>query len=273
MKVISLGLGVQSTALYYQSSLGELPRADYAIFADPGREKDKTYEYLEFLFSWQKENDGIPIIISSDKNLYKDLLDSTNSRGKRFSSIPSFTKNPDGTVGMLKRQCTGEYKVQVVDNVIRDLYGLKPRQRRPKTEVWYGITLDEIQRMALPIQKWKVNYYPYIGYGADKNAFKINWGVLMTRSNVIAWYVKNGLPIPPDSSCIFCPFQSDNSWDRLSESELLDAIKVDEAIRDSSNKGIKQQVFLHSSCKPLREVVFDNNNKIDWGNCSALCNV
>jgi len=39
MKVISLGLGVQSTALYYMSSMGELPRADYAIFADTGGEK------------------------------------------------------------------------------------------------------------------------------------------------------------------------------------------------------------------------------------------
>ena len=34
MKVISLGLGVQSTAVYMMSSLGRLPRADHAVFAD-----------------------------------------------------------------------------------------------------------------------------------------------------------------------------------------------------------------------------------------------
>ena len=35
MKIISLGLGIQSTAMYLMSSLGLINRADYAIFADP----------------------------------------------------------------------------------------------------------------------------------------------------------------------------------------------------------------------------------------------
>ena len=48
-KFISLGLGVQSTALYYMSSLGELPRVDAAIFADLGREKIETMKYMENL--------------------------------------------------------------------------------------------------------------------------------------------------------------------------------------------------------------------------------
>jgi hypothetical protein len=37
--VLSLGMGVQSTAIYLMSSLGELPRLDFAVFADTGREK------------------------------------------------------------------------------------------------------------------------------------------------------------------------------------------------------------------------------------------
>lgn len=44
LKIISLGLGVQSTALYYMSSMGELPRCNYAIFVDTGKEKKKTIE-------------------------------------------------------------------------------------------------------------------------------------------------------------------------------------------------------------------------------------
>ena len=47
MKVISLGLGVQSTALYLMSSSGAVERADYAIFSDPGAEHPKTYELLD----------------------------------------------------------------------------------------------------------------------------------------------------------------------------------------------------------------------------------
>ena len=43
MKIISLGLGVQSTAMYLMSSLGYIEKADYAIFADPRAEHPKTY--------------------------------------------------------------------------------------------------------------------------------------------------------------------------------------------------------------------------------------
>jgi len=84
MKVISLGLGVQSTAMYLMSSLGELNRADYAVFADPGAEHPKTYELLIYLEKWQKENNGIPIITRA-KNLKQDLLNKQNSTGTRFA--------------------------------------------------------------------------------------------------------------------------------------------------------------------------------------------
>ena len=49
MKIISLGLGVQSTALCMMSSLGRIDRADHAIFADPGGELPQTYQILEYL--------------------------------------------------------------------------------------------------------------------------------------------------------------------------------------------------------------------------------
>ena len=42
MKIISLGLGIQSTAMYLMSSLNYIDRADYAIFADPGAELPDT---------------------------------------------------------------------------------------------------------------------------------------------------------------------------------------------------------------------------------------
>ncbi|MBN9299840.1 MAG: hypothetical protein J0I41_22750 [Filimonas sp.] len=138
LTIISLGLGVQSTCLYYMSSLGELPRADYAVFADTGKERKATYDYLRYLLSWQDVHNGIPIIICSDRNLFTDLLSSANSSGRRFASIPCFTKNESGTTGMLRRQCTGEYKIAPVDIAIRQLYGLRKGQRRPRTFVWQG---------------------------------------------------------------------------------------------------------------------------------------
>ncbi len=68
-KIISLGLGVQSTALYYMSSMGELPRADHAIFVDTGKEKKGTIAYLKYLAAWQREHRGIGITVVRKKNL------------------------------------------------------------------------------------------------------------------------------------------------------------------------------------------------------------
>ncbi|WP_343668695.1 hypothetical protein [Chitinophaga sp.] len=278
MNIISLGLGVQSTALYFMSSMGELPRADYAITADPGREKAGTYKYLQFLLQWQSDNSGIPIIVTDKKNLFEDLLKGTNSSGNRFASIPCFTKNDDGSQGMLRRQCTSEYKIGPVDEVIRRLYGMRPRQRRPETFVWKGITVDELDRMSEPEQKWKRHVYPFTGYQFNAKGIweKLNWGIQMSRVDLYNWYQKMGFPIPPKSSCVFCPYQSDLNWSRMKKHNPEDfdaAVQVDYAIRNSTQKGVKNQCFLHRSMTPLDMVEFDDQDDLWSGECSGNCHI
>lgn len=277
--ILSLGVGVQSTALYLMSSMGELPRVDYAIFADTGKEKKKTLEYLrDFLLPWQRDNNGIPIVIIQKRNLYKDLLNKDNATGQQFASIPAFTKGEDGEAGMLRRQCTREYKIYQVDQGIRDLYGLKPRQRTPITRVWKGITLDEIDRMNIPQEVWKVSVYPFVGYEVSRNSTeKKDFGRRMTRNDVVNWYKLRGFPLPPKSACTFCPYQSDPSWADMKLNEPEDfaaAIEVDEAIRNSTKKGIKNPAFLHSSLKPLKEIDFKPGAPDLWhGECSGECHI
>lgn len=278
MKVISLGLGVQSTALYYMSSLGELPRADAAIFVDLGREKAKTYEYLEFLLKWQFEFGGIPVCIVRDKNLYMDLLDQQNSSKNRFSSIPAYTKNGDGSTGMLRRQCTHEYKIAQVDKYIRSLYGLQPRKRNIPAEVWKGISLDELERVSIPQEKWKTSVYPFCGYKTTaRDTTRLDWGRLMTRNDIVNWYTERGLPVPPKSSCVFCPYTSEQAWMKMKHEEPEDfaaAVEVDRAIRDSSKKGVASPIFLHESCQPLDQVEFELAASDLWkGECSAECHI
>ena len=103
------------------SSSGAVERADYAIFSDPGAEHPKTYELLDSLMDWQKKNDGIPIFVKA-KNLYKDLLDGTNSTGQDFIPIPAFTESKNCMIrSQLIRQCTNEYKIRLIKNKIREL--------------------------------------------------------------------------------------------------------------------------------------------------------
>lgn len=276
LSVISLGLGVQSTAMYYMSSLGILPRADVAIFADTGGEKTATLEYLKFLKKWKQENNGIRIIVVRERDLYKDLL---NTDAGRFASIPSFTKNKDGSVGMLRRQCTGDYKIWQVDQAIRKLYKLKPRQRNIKTTVWKGISLEEVERMSIPEAKWKVFYYPFLGYTVEHGGNVIQKQEIerMYRANIIQWYNEMSLPAPEKSSCVFCPYMSDK--DRLHQRTKFPkdhrrAVKVDNAIRNSTKKGIESPIYLHSSCQPLSEVDLSKDQTgISFGECSGNCHI
>lgn len=261
--------------MYYMSSTGELPRCDYAIFADLGREKKKTIQYLKFLRSWQKENNGIPIIVIRKKNLYKDLLNSENSTGQRFSSIPAFTRNEDNTIGMLRRQCTNEYKIEQVDRAIREVLNVKVILKQ-QIEVWKGISLDEIDRMSNPDTRWKIHVYPFCGYITTKDGHeKIKNEIRRTRNDILNWYHFHNLPIPPKSSCVFCPYQSDAAWYDMKMNEPSDfkaAVRVDKAIRNSTKKGILSQVFLHDSCKPLDEIIFNAGLPDLWhGECSGNC--
>jgi hypothetical protein len=279
-RYISLGLGVQSTWLYFASTFGYLPKADAAIFADLGKEKKKTLEYLDWLLKWADLNSDIPIVVIRSKNLFKDLLNKENSTGQRFVSIPAFTKNEDGTYGMLRRQCTKEYKIEQVDKKIRELCGLRARQKMTETiEVFMGVRLDEIERMSIPARRWKVHVYPFCGYTVppDGNAQKCSIDYKKTRFDIVAEYNRHKLPVPPKSSCVFCPYQSDAAWYDMKVNEPEDfeaAVEVDEAIRNSTRKGIVQPAYLHDSCKPLRDVDFSAQASDLWkGECSGVCHL
>lgn len=278
MNILSLGLGVQSTAMYYMSCMGELPRADYAVFADTGKEKSGTLQYLEYLQNWAADNNGIPIIVIQKKNLFKDIIENWNSTGQRFVSIPAFTKNPDGTGGMLRRQCSNEYKIEQIDREIRALHGLRPRQRTPVTTVWKGITVDEIERVSIPQERWKIAYYPFCGYQVtlDGGAVRLDTPV-KSRLDIIQWYTANALPVPPKSACVFCPYMNDAAWKDMKENHPADfeaAILVDEKIRMPQEQRIQNPVFLHRSLVPLKDINFpDSSNDLWTGNCSSDCDI
>jgi hypothetical protein len=167
MRVLSLGVGTQSTAIYFMSALGYLPRIDYAIFADPGAEGKETYKYFEWLQEWALLNSAPPIIHCGRMSIFEDIVNGAathNTSRTGFVTIPAFTKNEKDGVGMLRRQCTGEYKVVEVQKAIRKLYGLKYHAWTPITEVWKGITTDELERQSNPDNYWEINVYPLTGY-------------------------------------------------------------------------------------------------------------
>ena len=147
-RILNLGAGVQSTTVYLMYVRGEIqPGIECAIFADTGEEPASVYAHLE----WLKSLGGPPIIVRSIGRLGDDLVLGRNSTGGRFASIPAFTAAIEGSkAGMVRRQCTKEYKIEVIERCLRrELLGLQKGQRVPKgTRVVqvYGISLDEAGR-------------------------------------------------------------------------------------------------------------------------------
>jgi len=257
LKIISLGAGLQSTVLYYMSSMGIIDKVDYAVFADTGAEEPYTYRNIEYLQNWQKNNNGIPLIICNKENLNADLLSWFLSTGQRFASVPFFSNKGKS---QLPRQCTSEYKIKQVDKKIRELLSLKKFQRNKQTEIMIGFTIDEMQRMNIAKEKWKKHSYPFLE-------------LKMTRQDCSNWLIKNNLLVPGKSSCYFCPYKSDAHWIETKKNNpkvFKQAVEIDKAIRDSSKRGIKDKIYLHRDCKPLDEVKFkneDNLNMCESGYC------
>ena len=167
----------------------------------------------------------------------------------------------------------------MINDCIRDqVYQLPKGARRPPTSVWLGISTDEIERMAFAQEAWCLNTYPFLGYYTDHKGRieTLGWGQKRSRQDLTGWLVLKGLPVPPKSACVFCPYQSDASWaarKRDNPEDFAAAVTVDEAIRNSTAKGVRHPAFLHRSCKPLREVAFDHHHTDESGECSGTCHV
>ena len=105
---------------------------------------------------------------------------------------------------MIRRQCTKDYKIVPIRRKARELAGLY-RKRSPSVPVveqWIGISFDEVIRMKPSFEDWQVNRWPLIERG-------------MTRQDCLRWLERHGYPLPPKSSCIGCPFHSDEMWRQI----------------------------------------------------------
>ncbi len=275
MKVLSLGAGVQSTTVLLMSCLGTLPRIDHAIFADTKWERRVTYDHLSWLIDYAK-GFGIPIHIVNNGNLREDQKFATIrgkvAQGQRYAALPLYVASGLREGGMIRRQCTREYKIDPIKKKIRELLGLKPGQRAGKdilVEQWFGISADESSRMRDSRDAWIRFNYPLV----------FNVDPPMTRQDCLRWLSEHSLPEPPRSACIGCPFHSDYEWRLLKEGgngEWDDAVDFDAMIRRRDN--MRGEAYLHRSLNPLSEIdlrTAEEKGQINMflNECEGICGV
>tara|TARA_R110000796_G_scaffold70972_1_gene161053 strand:- start:324 stop:833 length:510 start_codon:yes stop_codon:yes gene_type:complete len=160
LRILSLGAGVQSSALAMLIEQGKVPMVDAAIFADVGAEPDNVIEWLQ----WLKTKVSYPVYVVQNRNLKEDLINVTLGKEHKVQ-IPFFSLSDNGSKGMNRRQCTSEYKIKPVTQKIRELLGLEKGEKRKlgtEVELLMGISLDEVQRMKVNQIKYFKNSYPLI---------------------------------------------------------------------------------------------------------------
>ncbi len=267
---LSLGAGVQSSALALMAVKGEIQKPDCAIFSDTGSEPTAVYQWLdklEELMPWPLHR------VQWEKGLYQNIKDSVN--GARFAGAPFYTENEDfnkkDKEGQLRRQCTREFKIQPIQKKLRELVGAEKGQRLSHHGVlvrqYIGISLDEISRMKPSRDKWISHEWPLI----EKR---------MSRWDCMRWIEKAGHTVPPKSSCTFCPYHSNHEWRWLRDNDpegWAQAVEVDNMIRGGV-RGTKQALYLHKQMVPLDEVDLstdeDRGQSLLWNNeCEGMCGI
>jgi hypothetical protein len=172
LRVLSLGAGVQSTTLALMAAHGDVgPMPDCAIFADTGWEPQAVYDHL----AWLRSPNVLPfpVHIVSAGDMRADLLKAAS--GQRWTSIPAFTRSVARgrvTVGMIRRQCTKDYKIVPIRRKVRELAGLTRRRSPdfPVVEQWIGISSDEVVRMKPSFETWQVNRWPLVEQRMSRQA-------------------------------------------------------------------------------------------------------
>lgn len=257
INALSLGAGVQSSALLLMSAHGLLPRIDYAAFADTGWERPETYAALDRLEREVAKPAGIEIVRLSAGDIRRDALDPHS----RFSTMPLFIRNRDGSKGMLRRQCTSTYKIKILLAEARRRLGAEVlddgrigRVKRGRhLKMWVGISADEFHRAKDSGVNYAVNAFPLLELG-------------LTRADTQAYLERYGFEAVSKSACVGCPYTSNAGWRNLRDNhpaQWAEAVEFDRAIRSGSARAnangrpLLGQAFLHPSLLPLDQAPID----------------
>ena len=149
---------------------------------------------------------------------------------------------------MLRRQCTGDYKLEPIYRYCKQLIGRRRSQKHatpPFCEMWIGISAEESARRCKPSREgWVTNRYSLRELG-------------MTRADCEAWLLQRHNLVAPKSACIECPYHDEHYWAsmrRNTPDEIEEACRFDETIR--LLPGVMGECFVDSSCVPLRDIDF-----------------
>jgi hypothetical protein len=233
VKVLSLGAGVNSTALLVLKAQGKVD-FDLAIFADTGGEQPETYQYIETVIKpfCQKHNIDLRIVRRDGKLLYQDYME------KKI--IPT----------TVWRSCSDHFKIRVIRKYLIHNYV------KESIVTLIGFCKGEEDRVK---KNDCGSIMPLIDMGIDREGCK----------RIIA---EAGLPIPIKSGCFFCPFQEAKSWLSILKNHP-DYFAKAEALEKNGKRypELILPFYAHLSCEQLRKATEEQRSMLRWMPKSPSC--
>lgn len=262
LRVVSYGGGVQSTALLVLAAQG---RIDFPTFlmANVGDDSEHpaTLKYVRDIAMPYADKHGIDVHLLQRHTRDGDVetLRGRVMREDRKSQVIPVRSSEDGPP--MSRSCTLDFKMRVLGKWCK-AHGAT--EAEPAT-VAIGISLDEIHRANRKNQPHERIVYPLIDHPTG-----IGDGIVYRRNDCEGVIREAGLPVPPKSSCYFCPFHSLNEWTRLrrEDPELFeDAARMEAMI--SAKAGAPR--YLTRYGRPLHDVVPTNVDMLPLADSDADC--
>lgn len=232
INVVSFGGRVQSTALLVLAS--QMKEKPLFVFSNVGDDSESpaTLDYMRDYAVPFAEEFGIEIVTLTGKTgLYQYAVESKNS-------IPLPVWLNSGAYG--RRTCTTDFKIRRIDRYLKKHYAGQ------YVNVSLGISWDEMSRMRPHLMEWTDKE------GKSRLGFwkRISYPLIDARLNRddCKRLVQNaGLPIPPKSSCFFCPFKKISEWIDMKhdQPELYEkAIRLESALREKRQRVGKDDIRL-----------------------------
>lgn len=271
LTTLSFSGGQQSSALLWMVIRGEIkpPEPFIVLNADPGMENSQTYAYVNRMKEICREKQ-ITFVTVTGPNLYEDILNLKNTNKTRFDTPPYWTKNKEtAKKGRLLQNCTKTYKIAPMDRAIRGFletyHGISKKSSRIPGHVvkYIGFSADEEHRIKQPTQKYVRFEYPLIELG-------------MTKQIVQNYFLTIGEVPPPRSVCNACFANSVSYFQEMKRdrpNDFSQAVAVDNAVRDWSQIGVRDEVYVLNTLKPLEELSPDKEvpDTEDWSCDSGYC--
>ena len=249
VRIFSFGGGVQSHAVLVLQAQGKLREPyDYFVFSNVGHDSEnpETLAYIEQYTIPFCAARGIEFVeVQKTTRGEPETLVEFIYRTERSVPIPARMSN--GAPG--NRTCTSDFKITVIDRWIRD-------NGYTHAIVGLGISTDEIQRMRS--EKWYDQQSgKKFGFLKKREHPLIDLG--LRRSDCKRLIEQAGLPVPPKSSCYFCPFMKRNEWKRLKRSGAMvtingvhmpvfkAAVAIEHQINEKRGAIGRDRVYLHSA--------------------------